>query len=81
MIYIVYILKNLKNRRYIGQTNKLNERLLEHNANKSEYTKNRGPWGLIFKKDFATRKEAIVFEKLLKKQKGGNGLKKIIGDF
>jgi len=80
MTYSVYIIKKFKNKKYIGQTNKLNERLLEHNTDKSKYTKNLGPWRLIFQKEFPTRMNAVEFEKLLKRQKGGNGLKRIIGD-
>lgn len=81
MAYTVYVIKNQKGKKYIGQTDNLNSRLIEHNMDKSAYTKNKGPWNLFFKKTFSTRKEAVEFEKLLKRQKGGNGLKKIIGDF
>ena len=75
----MYVIKNKEGKLYIGQTNKLKSRLIAHNTNKSFHTKDKGVWELIFKKTFNNRKDAIEFEKLLKKQKGGNGLKKIIG--
>jgi putative endonuclease len=79
MVYDVYVIKNKEGKLYIGQTNKLKSRLITHNTNKSFYTKNKGPWELIFQRTFNNRNDAVEFEKLLKKQKGGNGLKKIIG--
>ncbi len=79
MVYSVYVIKNQYGRLYIGQTNNLKQRLKAHNIGKSLYTKNKGIWELIFKKDFENRQRAVEFERLLKKQKGGNGLKKIIG--
>jgi len=79
MIYSVYVIKNQDSKLYIGQTNNIKRRLNTHNIGKSFYTKNKGCWELIFKKDFENRQGAVEFERLLKKQKGGNGFKKMIG--
>jgi len=79
MVYSVYVIKNREGKLYIGQTNKLKDRLIAHNKNDSFYTKNKGLWELIFQKTFDNRDDAVEFERLLKKQKGGNDLKKIIG--
>jgi len=70
MAYFVYIIKNLKNNIYIGQTNNLDDRIKRHNNNTEKYTKNKGPFGLIYSEKFATRAEAMKREKMLKFGKG-----------
>jgi len=78
MKYIVYIICNQHGKKYIGHSSNFNLRLQYHNNNKSFYTKNKGPWKLIYKEIFQTRSEAMKREKFLKKQKGGDTLKNII---
>ncbi|WP_421799857.1 GIY-YIG nuclease family protein [Haliscomenobacter sp.] len=51
---------------YIGQTNNLPDRLLRHNTNRNKWTKNKGPWILIFSCAFQTRSEAMALETKLK---------------
>ena len=51
---------------YIGQTNNLPDRILRHNTNRNKWTKNKGPWTLIFSHAFETRSEAMVLEAKLK---------------
>ena len=49
VMFYVYILKSKKNDRwYTGSTNDLRKRFKRHNENKSSYTKNKGPWELIY---------------------------------
>jgi putative endonuclease len=43
--------------------------LSEHNYNKSPFTSKKGPWKLVFKKEFNSRSEAIKFENYLKSLK------------
>lgn len=75
-MFTVYIIQNEKGKRYIGQTRDLTDRLSMHNsidlckAKFHRTTFNKGPWQVIFKKEFETRKEAVTFEKFLK---GGSG--------
>ena len=59
---------------YIGQTNNLHERIQRHNQNRNKYTKNKGPWQLIFSRSFTTRKEAVGLERKLKSFKNKNYL-------
>jgi len=54
---------------YIGQTNDLSERLSLHNSNQVLSTKHRGPWELIFYKEFLNRCDAVKLETKLKKWK------------
>lgn len=66
--YYVYIVKNSDEIYYKGYTQTPLKRLEEHNAGKSFYTKNKGPWQLIFLISFNSKSEALSFEKMLKRQ-------------
>ncbi|GAJ24079.1 unnamed protein product [marine sediment metagenome] len=65
--FTLYILRNLKGKFYIGQTSNLEERLTRHNTNRPKYTRNKGPWTLVYQKSYPTRAEAMKREKQLKK--------------
>jgi putative endonuclease len=67
-MWFVYILKSLiKNWFYIGSTNRLSERLNEHNSGKVKSTKIYRPLIIIYKEKFKTEKEARQHEQKLKK--------------
>ncbi|MBX7044650.1 MAG: GIY-YIG nuclease family protein [Ignavibacteria bacterium] len=71
-MFFTYILISLSTEKiYIGHTENLDRRLEEHNSlnRKSSYTSKRGPWKLIFKKEFETKSEASKFEAYLKSLK------------
>jgi putative endonuclease len=53
---------------YKGETADIETRLNFHNSNLSRYTKNKGPWLLVYLEEFATRTDALKREKMLKKQ-------------
>lgn len=70
MVYTVYILKSNRNGHYyIGQTDNLAKRILEHNLGKSKSTRSGVPWVIIYKEVYETRKDAVKREKKLKKVK------------
>ena len=80
MPFSVYVIKSTRTGKlYTGQTQQLEKRLLQHNDGSSPYTKNRGPWVLIYEESFATRAEAMAREKFLKTGKGHEFLKTKIG--
>ncbi len=67
--YYVYIIKSKKdNSFYVGQTNDIERRLLEHNAGLSSYTSSKAPWNLHYLEEVNTREEAMKREMFLKKQ-------------
>ncbi len=69
-MYYVYVLRSKSSgRHYIGQTNDLKRRLVEHNRGKHKATKNRGPWELLAHIDVSTRSEAVRLEAKLKSMK------------
>ncbi len=78
MFYVYIIESESTGGLYIGQTQTPEKRLLDHNRGGSPYTKNMGPWKLIFLKDFPTRSEALLEEKRLKSWKNLVRLREMI---
>jgi len=77
MPYYVYLLKSLKTgTSYVGHTNDLSRRIVEHNSGKNKYTKNKAPWELIYHEEFQTRSDAMRREKFYKSVEGRLELKK-----
>ena len=75
-MYFTYIIYSESyNIYYIGQTNNLQDRLVRHNENRNKFTKNKGPWKLVFSKLFGSRAEAVRLEKKLKSFKNQDVLK------
>ena len=68
-MFFVYIIHSEKHDIYYkGFSTDIVKRLEFHNDNKGNFTKNKGPWKLIFLKQFDSKKEALQFEKMLKRQ-------------
>ncbi len=67
-MYRVYVLYSPKyNKIYIGQTEDIERRLIEHNNGLlSTYAKRYKLWKIIYTEKYATRSEAIRREKQLK---------------
>jgi len=75
MNYYVYIVECSDGTYYCGYTNRLKERIKDHNNSKTgaKYTKARRPVKLVYSKKLSTKSEAMKREyeikKLTKKQK------------
>ena len=68
-IYTVYILRTSSNTLYIGQTNNLEKRLLEHKNKTPKSAKYLRPFSsfeLVYKEEYTTRQEAMRREIQLK---------------
>src|SRR4051812_17506266 len=75
-MFHVYILLSKKDqKRYIGSTNDLGRRLLQHERGLVPSTKNRRPLELIYKEEFESEHEARLREHYFKTHKGYNELK------
>jgi putative endonuclease len=75
----VYILKSGKNDSYyVGSTNDLERRLVEHNTGKTPYLRNLLPVKLVFRQEFSGLIEARKVESKLKKFKNKKIIEKII---
>ena len=68
MGYTVYILQSeISGVFYKGYTSNLESRLWEHNNGLSRYTKDKGPWKLVYTKSFDNKKDALIFERKIKR--------------
>jgi putative endonuclease len=77
--YFVYVLLSLKNSHlYIGYTNNLVKRLVEHSKGKVNSTKPFLPYRLIYTEKFNNSKDALLREKELKTTEGRRFLKQFI---
>ena len=80
-MYYVYILKSLQNGKlYKGLTIDLRRRIKEHNGGHSTFTRNNGPWKLIYYECFVSRIDAIEEEKFLKSGRGRERLEYLLRD-
>jgi len=75
-IYILYSEK--KNRYYVGSTEDIERRLVEHNRGHTEWTRAGIPWQLMASQEVPTLGEARSGERYLKKLKSRLILQKII---
>ena len=74
----VYAIKSLsRNYIYVGMTNNIERRLLEHNKGQNSSTKAYTPFNLIYKESFPDRVKAREKEKYLKSGVGKEFLKSI----
>jgi len=63
----VYILKSSTGRRYyIGVSQNLEKRLIDHNRGKTKSTKPYRPWVLVYKEEIRDKNEAYKREYFLK---------------
>ena len=81
MNFSTYVLYSVDHDKYyIGSTNNIYRRLLEHNGEKAKWTKTYQPWINVFEKKFSTRSEAVIFEKYLKSLKNKSKLRQYISN-
>jgi predicted GIY-YIG superfamily endonuclease len=69
-MHYVYILRNDSGEKYIGTTNDLKRRLLEHNNGETKTTKNNGVYTVLWYCAFEDTSRAYAFEKYLKSSSG-----------
>ncbi|MCX6812282.1 MAG: GIY-YIG nuclease family protein [Candidatus Berkelbacteria bacterium] len=76
---IIYILfsKNYQ-KTYVGVTNNLANRLIQHNKGCNAYTKKYKPWKIIYTEEFETENEVLNRERYLKSHAGRKFIKSII---
>jgi putative endonuclease len=80
-MFTVYIIRSSSSSKYyIGQTNNLEHRLIQHNSGYSKATKSGIPWELVFDKEFDSRSEAYQYEQKIKKMKSKKYLEELISD-
>ncbi len=80
-MYYVYILQSLKvEKLYIGHTDNLTRRVEEHNTGRGgRYTRQNGPWTLVYSESHSDRSSAVKRERYLKSTRGFHEKKKLAG--
>ena len=72
MVFYVYLIKSLDNSKkktYVGYTNNVNNRLLQHNNNLGAKSTKGYKWELVYKRKFYSKSKALSFEYKLKKDR------------
>ena len=80
-MYQVYVLVNQAGKRYIGLSGDVAKRLADHNAGVSKWTAKYAPWMLLWTSRVISLGEARRLESLMKRQKGGVGLDRLMEEF
>ena len=79
ILYYVYILKSLKNGSYyIGSTKNLPNRIEEHNAGETKYTRHLLPFELVYTETYQTLQEARQRELYIKSKKSRKYIERLI---
>ena len=80
-MYYVYIIQSLKTEKlYIGRTDNLTRRVEEHNSERGgKYTRQNGPWRLVYSESYPDRSSAVQREMYLKSTNGSQEKKKLAG--
>jgi len=75
-MYYIYILLSAKyEKTYVGITNNLEKRLIQHNKGYHFYTKRFLPWKLMYQEEYKTRQKARKREKYFKSAAGRKYIK------
>jgi len=70
-MHFVYILQSQKDGSlYVGSTENIKQRVAGHNGGKSKYSSSKRPYVLKWFCAFATKQQALKFEKYLKQGSG-----------
>lgn len=64
--YVYFLRSEEKKWYYVGSTNRLEDRVKEHNAGKVFSTRLHRPFKLTFKIDFVSEREARLYERKIK---------------
>ena len=77
--YRVYVLQNVAGRFYIGISEDIPKRLVQHNANASRWTKRKGPREWVWESELLPLNAARKLENGIKRQGRGSGFYSITG--
>jgi len=71
-MYHVYILRSLRDSSeyYVGFTEEMKQRLVDHNAGHCSHTTKHRPWQILTVISFSNRDSALAFERYLKSGSG-----------
>ena len=79
MPYFVYIIHSeYDGSYYIGSTQDLSSRLNRHNQGRSQYTKAKRPWKLVYSEEHPDRSAASIREMEIKNRKSKDYIKTLV---
>ena len=79
MNYYVYIIRSDRDESYyVGSTQDIEARLTRHNQGRSRYTRNRGPWVVVYFEEYSRRADAVKREKAIKNRKSRDYIESLI---
>jgi putative endonuclease len=79
MPYHVYILESQKyGTFYVGATKDIAERLQRHNQGRSQYTKSKRPWVLVYSEEYPNKSSAVKRENEIKRRKSKKFIESLI---
>ncbi|MFH0773238.1 MAG: GIY-YIG nuclease family protein [bacterium] len=80
-MFYTYIIQSEKTKKYyVGYSSNINQRLKKHNNGSNKSTKYGIPWKLMYKEEFSKKEDAWKREQQIKRYKGGNAFKMLIGE-
>ena len=79
-MYYLYILYSQSARKYyVGSSNDISRRLLEHNdVESSHYTKRHQPWKLVYAEKYVSKTFAIQRERYIKRMKSKKYIERLV---
>ena len=79
MPFYIYILQSLKDGSYyIGSTNSLEDRIERHKQGRSQYTKAKRPWKLVYSEEHPDRSSAVRRENQIKNRKSKDFIETLV---
>jgi putative endonuclease len=79
-MYFLYILySSTVGRFYTGSTSNIEKRIYYHNNKRSRFTKNKGPWVLVYSEIYQNKQQAILREKEIKSWKSSKRIIETLG--
>ncbi len=81
-MFFTYIVESqVSGRWYYGHSSDIERRVREHNLGQNKSTRGKGPWMLIFLREFDSKIEANRFELELKRLKNKEYIKRVYPQF
>ena len=80
-VYYFYVLQSESSGRYyVGHTQNLEERLKRHHRGRSQFTKSRGPFKIVYIEKYGSRSEAAKREAEIKAKKSRPYIQQLISE-
>ena len=79
MYYLYILYSSTVGKFYIGSTSNIEQRIYYHNNNRSSFTKNKGPWVLVYSEIYQVKQQAIIREKEIKSWKSSKRIIESLG--